>query len=130
MIKDIVVSFFIISGSIFTLLASLGVLRFPDLFSRMHAATKSASFGVVLIMVGVSVYFCESWVIFESVMLIAFIFITSPVAYQMIGRAAYFLKIPMWEGTVVDELRERYDLDKHLVKSGLELPSSLPERKK
>ncbi len=128
--RDIIVCFFMITGSLFMLIASIGVLRFPDLFSRMQAATKSASFGVVLIMVAVCVYFAETWVIVEGVMLIIFIFITSPVAYQMIARAAYFLKIPMWKGTVVDELKERYDMDKHIVKSGLERPDALPSRRK
>lgn len=104
------------------LLASIGIVRFPDLFSRMHAATKSGSFGMVLIMIAVCIDFAEVWVIVESVMIITFIFVTSPVAFHLIGRASYFMKIPMWEGTITDELRDMYDLDKHITKSGLEFP--------
>lgn len=86
----------------------------------MHAATKASSFGVALMLIAVAICFGNSWVIFEVVLVISFIYLTAPVACHMIARAAYFLNVPMWEGTVVDELRDKYDLHKHTLKNGLE----------
>ena len=120
--KEIIVASFLIIGSVFILLAAIGIVRFPDLFTRMHAATKASSFGVALMLIAVAIYFGNAWVIFEVVLVISFIYLTAPVACHMIARAAYFLNIPMWEGTVVDELRDKYDLHKHSLKSSFENP--------
>ena len=104
-------------------MAAIGIVRFPDLFTRMHAATKAASFGVVLMVISVAIYFSDAWVIFEVVLVITFIYLTAPVSFHMLGRAAYFLETPMWEGTVIDELRDKYDLHGHTLKSGFEKTS-------
>ncbi len=102
------------------LLASIGILRFPDLFTRLHASTKSVSLGMVLILTAVALYIHEFWVILGVISIVIFIFMTAPTASHMIGRAAYFLRVPMWQGTTVDELRHRYDFDTHTLQSGLE----------
>jgi multicomponent Na+:H+ antiporter subunit G len=59
---------------------------------------------------------------------------TAPIAAHVIGRAGYFTGIELWEGTVKDELRERYDPDTHKLNSGLEaspesmIPPKAPDR--
>ncbi len=108
MMVEWIVALFLVAGSFFILLAAVGTVRFPDLFARMHAATKAASFGAFLMLIAVAVFFQTGWVIFEVILIIFFIFATAPVASHMIARAAYFLNCPMWEGTVVDELRARF----------------------
>lgn len=110
-------SFFLFFGAIFMLLASIGILRFPDLFIRMHSATKAASFGVGLTMLGVVFYFTTFWVTFIAILIVMFIFATAPVASHLIARAAYFKNTQMWEGTHVDELRGKYDLRSHKLAS-------------
>ena len=116
--KEIIVASFLIIGSLFMLIAAIGIVRFPDLFTRMHAATKGTSFGVVLMLIAVAIYFGDVEVILEVILVISFIYLTAPIACHMIARSAYFLGIPMWEGTVVDELRDKYDLHKHALRSG------------
>ncbi len=116
--REIIVASLLIIGSLFILIAAIGIVRLPDLFTRMHAATKGTSFGVVLMLIAVGVYFGNVRVILEVILVISFIYLTAPIACHMIARAAYFLDIPMWEGTVVDELRDKYDLHKHELKSG------------
>ena len=106
-------------GAAFMLIAAIGMVRFPDLFMRMHAVTKGSAFGAVLMLLAVGLFFGEVWVVYEVVVVITFIFLTAPVASHMIARAAYFLRVPMWEGTGRDELRDRYDLRHHELKSGL-----------
>ncbi len=106
---EYVTSLCLFSGALLILLAAIGILRFPDLFTRMHASTKSASLGAMLILTGVAVHSKSFWVILGVVSIVIFIFMTAPTASHMIGRAAYSLRVPMWEGTRVDELRQHYD---------------------
>jgi multicomponent Na+:H+ antiporter subunit G len=115
--KEIIVSFFLLSGAFFIFIAALGILRLPDLYTRMHASAKASSLGVGLFAIGAGVYFAEVWVFLESVLIILFIFLTAPVSAHMIARAGYFLKVRIWEGTVVDELKNRYDLKKGILHS-------------
>jgi multicomponent Na+:H+ antiporter subunit G len=103
----------LVAGSIFMFLAAVGTVRFPDLFTRMHAATKATSLGGLLMLAAVAVYFATAWVIVQSVLIVAFIFFTTPIASHMIGRAAYFLDIPKWEGTFIDQCLGRYDRETH-----------------
>ncbi len=120
MIIEWLSSLCLLSGALFMLLASIGILRFPDLFTRLHASTKSVSLGMVLILTAVALHFHEFWVTLVVISIVIFIFMTAPTASHMIGRAAYFLRVPMWQGTTVDELRHRYNFDTHTLQSGLE----------
>jgi multicomponent Na+:H+ antiporter subunit G len=79
----------------------------------MHASTKSASLGIALIMVGASLYFNDLAVSARSLAVVAFLFTTAPVAAHMIGRAAYFSRVPLWPGTLSDDLAGRYDARTH-----------------
>ena len=57
---------FIITGSLFILLAAVGILRLPDLLTRMHATTKAAALGVMLIMLAAALHFAETGVVENS----------------------------------------------------------------
>ncbi|MFO8044532.1 MAG: monovalent cation/H(+) antiporter subunit G [Halomonas sp.] len=111
---------FVISGSLLMLLASLGILRLPDLLTRMHATTKAAALGVILIMLSVAIHFAEVGVVARAFAIIVFILMTAPVAAHVIGRAGYFVGSKLWSGTVKDELRPNYDPLTHKLKSGHE----------
>ncbi len=102
------------------ILAAIGILRLPDLPTRMHASTKAGALGAMLIMGGVALHFADSAVTARAVAFIVFILLTAPIAAHVIGRAGYFTGIKLWEGTVKDELRERYDPYTHKLNSGLE----------
>jgi multicomponent Na+:H+ antiporter subunit G len=117
---DVVKGFLIITGAAFMLLAALGILRLPDLLTRMHATTKAAALGVILIMLAVAVHFGEVAVVARSFAIIVFVVMTAPVAAHVIGRAGYFVGSKLWAGTVKDELRPNYDPLTHELKSGME----------
>jgi multicomponent Na+:H+ antiporter subunit G len=89
-------------------LAAIGLLRFPDLPTRMHATTKSGVFATCLIMIAVALYFSQTEVTARVIAIITFILITAPVAAHAIGRAAYFAGVPLWSGTIKDELNDYY----------------------
>ncbi len=109
--NDIITALLMIFGASFMLLAAVGVLRLPDLFIRMHAATKSGTLGVSGMLLALAVHFDDLGVAIRAGLAIVFLFLTAPVAAHFIGRAAYIVGVPLWEGTVVDELRGRYDPD-------------------
>lgn len=119
---DLFVGFFLIFGATLMLLAAIGIIRLPDLPTRMHATTKSGALGTSLIMIGVAVYFADVTVVTRVIAIIAFIILTAPVAAHVIGRAGYFVGVPLWEGTVKDDLKKNYNPDTHSLSSGLEKP--------
>lgn len=110
----------ILSGSLFMFLAALGLVRLPDLLTRMHATTKAATLGASLIMLAVALHFAEVAVVARAFGVILFIMMTAPVAAHVIGRAGYFVGARLWHGTVKDELRPNYDPLTHELKSGME----------
>ncbi|MDR7508238.1 MAG: monovalent cation/H(+) antiporter subunit G [Armatimonadota bacterium] len=104
-------------GTAFLLLAAVGVTRMPDLFTRMQAATKAATLGVGCVILSVAVHFGDLGVMARAAAVIVFVLLTAPVAAHMIARAAYLIGVPQWDGTIVDELRGRYDLSANILHS-------------
>lgn len=114
---DLVVSVFLLSGAAFMLLAGLGILRLPDLPTRMHSSTKAGALGAMLIMGGVVIGFAEWRAFARGVAIVLFIMLTTPIAAHAIGRAGYMVGVPLWDGTIKDELRDNYDLNTHSLQS-------------
>ncbi len=96
-------------GSLFILIAAIGIWRMPDLLMRMHAATKAGTLGAGLVLIGVVFYFQKWSVTIEALLTILFIFITAPIASHLLARAAYFRGIKLAKITITDELKEHYD---------------------
>ena len=115
-------AFMVLLGASFMLLAAVGVLRLPDVWMRMHASTKSATFGIGCMAIGLAVsHLHEMGVVMRSIIIIGFVFQTAPVAAHMIGRAAYLMGVTPWKGTKRDEIKGRYDPDGHSLASGNEV---------
>ncbi|WP_077530489.1 monovalent cation/H(+) antiporter subunit G [Vreelandella utahensis] len=114
---DLIIAVFLISGAAFMLLAALGILRLPDLPTRMHSSTKAGAMGAMLIMVGVVLGFAEWLALARGLAIVLFIMMTTPIAAHAIGRAGYIIGVPLWDGTIKDELRENYDTRTHGLRS-------------
>ena len=71
------------------LVASIGLIRLPDVYCRMHAATKATTFGMGGILLGASIIFQNAAVTTQALLAIFFLFLTAPVAAHLISRAAY-----------------------------------------
>ncbi len=112
-IMEWIAAILLVLGASFMFVAALGIIRLPDVFTRMHATTKASSFGTGLMLVSMILYFRQPYIFVESILVIIFIFFTAPVASHMLGRAAYLLKVPLWEGTVIDQLHDKYNLHTH-----------------
>ncbi|MGE4533949.1 MULTISPECIES: monovalent cation/H(+) antiporter subunit G [Halomonas] len=117
---ELLTELLILVGAVFMLLAALGVVRLPDLLTRMHATTKAATLGATLIMLAVALHFAQVAVVARALGVILFILMTAPVAAHVIGRAGYFVGSRLWEGTLKDELKPNYDPLTHELKSGRE----------
>lgn len=109
-------------GCSLTLAASIGVLRFPDLLSRMHAATKPQTLGLVLSMAGLALSLGSSQLTWKLFLVVVLQFITSPVSAHMVGRSGYRTGKVREDLLVVDELTE--DLDRAKQKLGQQPPTS------
>lgn len=102
-------------GAIFMLLAAIGLVRMPDVLMRLHSSTKSATLGVGLIMLGVALRFNDFAIGIRALAIVIFMFSTAPVAAHMIGRAAYLSGVPLWQGTLSDEMQGHYDPETHVL---------------
>jgi multicomponent Na+:H+ antiporter subunit G len=114
-------------GGVVMVLAAIGMVRLPDLFTRMQASSKSSTLGVACMLLAVAIYFGTLGVTTRALLVIVFFFLTMPVAAHMIARAAYFNGIPLWKNTVVDELRGSYDPRTHTLKSHAHLSEDATE---
>ncbi len=100
---------FLLSGALFIFVASLGIVRLPDLFMRMHASAKSGTLGVSLILVADALYF-SSWVMSLKVCLaILFMLLSAPVGFHLIGRSSYRHGLKLAEGTKQAEKSREYE---------------------
>ncbi len=104
-------------GATLLLLAAIGVVRMPDLFMRMQAASKASTLGMACLLLAVAFHFPGVSVNIRVAGVIAFFYVTAPVTAHLIGRAAYFVGVPLWEHTVIDELRGRYNPLTHRLRS-------------
>ena len=103
---DVVSAVLLLSGVLLALGAAVGLVRFPDVFSRMHAATKPSTLGLLLVTVGAALRMEQGSDAVKLLLVAAFSFLTAPVAAHMIGRAAYGSGTGSLETLVVDELGE------------------------
>lgn len=104
LLLDVLASVLLLSGVALTLLAGIGMLRFPDVLTRMHAQTKPAILGLLLVLAGTAVATRSPGLTGTLLLVAAFQVLTAPVGAHMIGRSAYR------DGEVDRELLVRDDL--------------------
>lgn len=102
MIRQTIGMGFIWVGIAFDFLGVLGLVRLPDVYSRLQAATKCVTFGTAGLLFGVFVLKGFSSFGFKALLGIVFIFLTSPAAAHAISRAAHRGRIPLAKESVAD----------------------------
>jgi len=102
MISSVLTVGLLLGGTAFMVIATIGLIRLPDLYMRMHALTKAGTLGVLLVLASVAVHFGDLSVTTRSVAVILFVLLTAPVSAHMIGRAGYLGGVSMWSGTRFD----------------------------
>lgn len=76
-------------GTFFMLVSAIGIVRLPDVFSRMHAGGKASTVGVSAMLLAAGFYFFEEFLFYRMILLIALLFTTLPIATSAMSRAAY-----------------------------------------
>lgn len=94
------------AGVGFTLLGCLGLVRFPDLYNRMQAATKCVTLGTCGIMFGIFLLSGFSSLGIKALVCAVFVLITMPVAAHALGRGSLVFGVKLWKGTVKDQFTE------------------------
>jgi multicomponent Na+:H+ antiporter subunit G len=107
--STIVAAVLLLVGTAFMLVAAIGLLRLPDLYTRMHAITKAGTLGVGLVLAGVAVSFGDLSVTTRAITAIVFVLMTAPISSHMIGRAGYLSGSDMWGGTAFDQWKADID---------------------
>lgn len=94
-------------GSIVSVISAIGIIRFPDVYSRAHAATKTTTLAVLITLFGVFLYFwlVEGLINIRIILGIIFVFLTAPVSGHLVLRASYRANVKMTDSTAVDELK-------------------------
>jgi len=107
--SDYIAGVLLIIGAFFTLVAAVGVVRFPDVYTRMHAASKTGTVGSGVMLLAIAVHSGEFDVITRAVAGVVFFLLTAPLAAHLLARAAYCTNVRPWPGTSPDELSGHYD---------------------
>jgi multicomponent Na+:H+ antiporter subunit G len=108
--RELIGMLFILIGIMFDFFGVLGLVRLPDVYNRLQAATKCVTFGSAGILFGVFIIQGFNNFGFKALLGILFIFLTAPVAAHAISRAAHRSKIPLAPETVVDQYQEDNEL--------------------
>lgn len=107
-LSELIPVLLIFIGTFVSFLSAIGLLRFPDVYSRAHALSKSSTLGVLFVLIGALFFFLfqEGYFSIRLLLGIFFVFLTTPVAAHVIIRSAYRSRVEMAEETVEDELAE------------------------
>ena len=109
MIFEWIAGTLIIIGAFFALVASVGLVRLPDIYSRMHAASKAGTVGSGLMMIALAIIAAESGTTIRALAGVLFFVLTAPIAAHLLARASYKVGYKLWEHSVADEMRDNID---------------------
>lgn len=92
--RELIVSFFIVAGAMFALIGSIGLLRLPDFFSRLHGPTKSTTLGVGAMLIASAIHFSAGeGTSLHEILVTIFLFMTAPVSAHLASKAALHLGV-------------------------------------
>ena len=98
--RQVIAGVLLCLGTFFFFTGTLGVLRMPDVYTRLHVAAKADSLGAGLWMLGLALLSGSGVIGFKLIVLTVFIWITGPTVAHCMARVAYRSKVPMLEGTL------------------------------
>jgi len=103
-IADYAAALLLVAGAGFSLIAAVGVLRLPDLYTRLHAASKAGAIGTGLIFLAVAVASLDGAVILRALLGIVFLLLSTPVSAHLLARAAFRSGEAPAPATTIDDL--------------------------
>ncbi len=104
-------------GTLFALLAAVGLIRMPDTFLRISVNTKAATLGVGLLIGAAAIFFNDIAISTRVLAIIIFIFLTAPIGGHLLGRTGYFTGNKLCDQTHIDDLKDQYNKKTHELSS-------------
>lgn len=104
LLLNLMVGSLMLIGACFALVASIGVLRLPDLYTRMHAASKAGTVGSGLMLLALAIYAQDHATVTRALAAIIFLVLTAPISAHLLARAAYSAGYRLWSGSIHDEM--------------------------
>lgn len=115
--SDLLVGILATFGTVFVLLAAVGVIRMPDTYLRISVTTKAATLGIGLLLIAAAIHFNNLSTTARVLAIILFILLTAPVGAHLIGRASYFIGVKLWDKSIMDDLEGKYKKITHKLSS-------------
>jgi multicomponent Na+:H+ antiporter subunit G len=100
---DIIGYILISIGVLFDIFGCIGLVRFPDVYNRLQAATKCVTLGTIVLLIGVALVTTSPAMAAKAIVCAVFILLTSPTAAHAIAKGAYASGVELWENSVVDK---------------------------
>ncbi|HCU0566963.1 TPA: Na+/H+ antiporter subunit G [Acinetobacter baumannii] len=113
---EIIVSIFLVFGAFFMLVGSIGMVRLPDLFMRLHAPTKSSTLGLGSFLIASMIFFAfHGRFGFAELLITLLAFITAPVSANLIAQAALHLRLRSLSGEVPEAIERPLPWDRYKI---------------
>lgn len=106
MILALLVAAMLLVGGVFTFLAALGVVRLPDVYTRMHAASKAGTVGSGLMLFAAGIHSLDAAIFARALAGFVFFILTAPIAAHLVAKAAHQAGYRLTRFTVLDEMRD------------------------
>jgi multicomponent Na+:H+ antiporter subunit G len=103
-LQNYVSGILIVIGAAFTLVATIGLIRLPDIYSRMHSASKVGTVGSGAVLIALAVHSQDLATVMRALAGVTFFLLTAPVAAHLLAKASYSAGYPLWEGSVRDDM--------------------------
>lgn len=107
MVQNYLAGILIVIGAAFALIASIGLLRLPDLYTRMHAASKAGTMGSGVMLIALAIFTDDQAVVTRALAGVMFFLLTAPVSSHLLAKAAYSAGYRLWDGSVTDEMKAK-----------------------
>lgn len=108
-IADLIAAFLILFGALFALIAAVGLWRLPDIYSRMHSASKAGTLGSGLMLIAIAVHAGDTGTVTRAIAGFVFFLLTAPIAAHLLAKAAYSVGYKLSDQSVRDDLSENHD---------------------
>ena len=103
LIRELISYLFMAAGGIFAIFTVIGLMRFPDVYTRIHAAAVVLTISAVLLTMGIAIYVWEFYLSLKILMISLFFLASNPMATHAIARSSYKKKIALPKVKTVDE---------------------------
>ena len=111
-VQNCIAGLLIIIGAAFVLVASLGLIRLPDVYSRMHAASKAGTLGSGVMLLALAMVAEDQATVTRALAGILFFLLTAPVSAHLLAKAAYAAGYRLWEHSVLDQMVPEAEKDR------------------